>query len=163
MMSESAMQYLLLIYEDEKKSAAMSEAETAQLFADYMAFTRYHQENELDRRAGAAHPGAERAGRPLAREEKVQLVAVRADGTFAEATQLAQVGGQAEESPSFEAAPDLSRVVARSSAVDYESDPVKTTTVERIMRWNAKEGKFDTTERLTRASGSVSRAPRPPG
>ena len=80
------MQYLCLIYEDEKIGAAMSEAEQGQLFTDYMTFTD-----------GIKQSGRWRAGealQPIATATTVRVrdgKTVTTDGPFAETRE--QLGG----------------------------------------------------------------------
>ena len=80
------MQYMLLIYEDEAKWAALSEDETAPIMREYFAYT-----DEL-RRAGAFL-----AGEPLQPTSTATTVRVRdgetltTDGSFAETKE--QLGG----------------------------------------------------------------------
>lgn len=80
------MQYLLLIYEDEKVAAAMSEAEQGKLFGDYNAFTKAIKES-----------GAHRGGEALTPTNTATTVRVRdgktltTDGPFAETRE--QLGG----------------------------------------------------------------------
>jgi hypothetical protein len=80
------MQYLLLIYEDEKHGASMSQAEQGQLYNDYMAFTN-----------GIKESGHFKAGEALQPVSTATSVRVRegktltTDGPFAETRE--QLGG----------------------------------------------------------------------
>ena len=80
------MQYLLLIYEDEKLSNGMNEADMGQLMADYNAFTKEIKDS-----------GAHRAGEALTPTNTATTVRVRegktltTDGPFAETRE--QLGG----------------------------------------------------------------------
>lgn len=80
------MQYLLLIYEDEKKSATMSEAEMAQLFVDYKNFTQNIKKSG-QHLAGEALKPTTTATSVRVREGK----ALTTDGPFAETRE--QLGG----------------------------------------------------------------------
>lgn len=80
------MQYLLLIYEDEKGTASMSQADQGKLFSDYMAFTK-----------GIKESGHFKAGEALQPVSTATSVRVRdgktltTDGPFAETRE--QLGG----------------------------------------------------------------------
>ena len=80
------MQYLLLIYEDEKLAAGMTEAQQGQLFGDYRAFTQSIKDS-----------GHHRAGEALEATSTATTVRVRdgktltTDGPFAETRE--QLGG----------------------------------------------------------------------
>jgi hypothetical protein len=80
------MQYLLLIYEDEKLYTGMTEAQQGQLFADYDAFTKSIKES-----------GHHRSGEALETTSTATTVRVRdgktltTDGPFAETRE--QLGG----------------------------------------------------------------------
>ncbi|NUP08882.1 MAG: YciI family protein [Polyangiaceae bacterium] len=80
------MQYLLLIYDEEKKWAAMSEAETGQMFQEYGGFTQAIKASG-HHRAGEALQPISTATTVRVREGKT----LTTDGPFAETRE--QLGG----------------------------------------------------------------------
>jgi hypothetical protein len=80
------MQYLLLIYEDEKINERMTEAEQGQLFGNYGAFTKGIKESG-NYRAGEALEATSTATTVRVREGKT----LTTDGPFAETRE--QLGG----------------------------------------------------------------------
>ncbi|HEY8142003.1 MAG TPA: YciI family protein [Kofleriaceae bacterium] len=80
------MQYLLLIYDDEKKLATMPEAEQGQFFAAYFEFTRAIKESGHHKAGDALQPTS-MATSVRVREGKT----LSTDGPFAETRE--QLGG----------------------------------------------------------------------
>jgi hypothetical protein len=80
------MQYMLLIYDDEKTLAAMSEAEQGQFMAAYMEFTRSIKQSGHHRAGDALHP-VSTATSVRVRHGKT----LSTDGPFAETRE--QLGG----------------------------------------------------------------------
>jgi len=80
------MQYLLLIYEAEKKYETLAPAENQQIMTDYMAFTKNVKESG-HMKAGDALQPTRTATTVRVRDGKVQ----RTDGPFAETKE--QLGG----------------------------------------------------------------------
>lgn len=80
------MQYLLLIYDDEKKWAAMSEAESGTLFGEYMEFTESIKKSGHYRAGDALQP-VSTATTVRVRDGKTMTT----DGPFAETRE--QLGG----------------------------------------------------------------------
>jgi hypothetical protein len=80
------MQYLLLIYDDEKKWAAMSKEESDRMFGEYMQFT-------ADIKASGHHRGGD-ALQPVSTATTVRVrdgKTTKTDGPFAETRE--QLGG----------------------------------------------------------------------
>ena len=80
------MQYMLLIYDDEKKIAAMSDAEQGQFLGAYMEFTRSIKQSGHHRAGDALHPTS-MATSVRVRDGKT----LATDGPFAETRE--QFGG----------------------------------------------------------------------
>ena len=80
------MQYMLLIYDDEKKLAAMSDAEQGQFLGAYMEFTRSIKQSGHHRAGDALHPTS-MATSVRVRDGKT----LATDGPFAETRE--QFGG----------------------------------------------------------------------
>jgi hypothetical protein len=83
---EETMQYLLLIYDDEKKIQSMSKAESDQFMADYFAYTEGIKKSGHFR-AGEALEGIRTATTVRVRDGKT----LSTDGPFAETRE--QLGG----------------------------------------------------------------------
>jgi len=80
------MQYMLLIYDDEKAKASMSEAERGAFFGGYMEFTRGIKQSGHHRAGDALHP-VSTATSVRVRDGKT----LATDGPFAETRE--QLGG----------------------------------------------------------------------